>query len=201
MFTGIVTALGEAAALERAPGLLRAAFDSRYDAASIEIGASINHNGCCLTVVAVEPRAGGARHWVELAAETLAKTTLGDLRLGDRVNLERALRAGDELGGHLVAGHVDGVGEVLEVAAEGPGRRITISAPPEIALLIAPKGSVAVDGVSMTTNEVGPDRFGVLVIPHTLAVTTLGNRAPGDKVNLEADPLARYAARILSARS
>jgi riboflavin synthase len=201
MFTGIVTALGEAAALEREAGLLRAAFDSPYDSASIDIGASISHGGCCLTVVAVEPHATGARHWVEMAAETLAKTTLGRLKLGDKVNLERALRAGDELGGHLVAGHVDTVGELLSVTEDGPGRRMLISAPPEIANLIAPKGSVVVDGVSLTTNEVEADRFGVMIIPHTLAVTTLGKLAPGDKVNLEADLIARYAARILAARS
>lgn len=197
MFTGIVTAVGKVAALERRDGLLRAAIASDYDQTGIAIGASISHDGCCLTVVSLEP----GRHVVEIAAESLAKTTLGRWREGDQVNLERALRAGDELGGHLVMGHVDGVGEILSIAEDGEGRRFKLSAPADLMPLIAPKGSVAIDGVSLTVNEVEAGAFGVMIIPHTLAVTTLGKRRAGDRVNLEADTLARYAARILSARS
>lgn len=201
MFTGLITALGQAVALERREGILSAAFESPYDSDTVSIGASIAHDGCCLTVVAAEKRPGGMRHVVEIAAESLAKTTLGGLKLGDKVNLERALRAGDELGGHYVTGHVDGLGEVLSVTPDGEGRRIRFRPPAEIAALIAPKGSITVNGVSLTVNEVDAAGFGVLIIPHTLAVTTLSALKPGDKVNLEADILARYAARILSARS
>ncbi len=201
MFTGLITALGEATALERREGILSATFDSAYDVQTVAIGASIAHDGCCLTVVAAEPCPGGMRHVVEIAAESLAKTTLGGLSLGDKVNLERALRAGDELGGHYVTGHVDGLGEVLSIENDGEGQRIRFSPPAEIAALIAPKGSITVNGVSLTVNEVDAAGFGVLIIPHTLAVTTLAALRPGNKVNLEADILARYAARILSARS
>ena len=201
MFTGIVTALGEVAALERGDGVLRARILSAYDAASVAVGASIAHDGCCLTVVRVEPAPGGMRHDVEIAAESLAMTTLADWRLGEQINLERALRAGDELGGHLVSGHVDGVGEIVSLADEGAGRRLAIAAPAGLAPLIAPKGSITVAGVSLTVNEAEDGRFGVLIVPHTLAVTTLGKRRLGDRVNLEADMLARYVQRILSARS
>lgn len=201
MFTGIVTALGEVAALERGDGVLRARILSAYDAASVAVGASIAHDGCCLTVVRVEPAPGGMRHDVEIAAESLAMTTLADWRLGEQINLERALRAGDELGGHLVSGHVDGVGEIVSLADEGAGRRLAIAVPAGLAPLIAPKGSITVAGVSLTVNEAEDGRFGVLIVPHTLAVTTLGKRRLGDRVNLEADMLARYVQRILSARS
>ncbi|MEJ0058982.1 MAG: riboflavin synthase [Terricaulis sp.] len=201
MFTGIVTALGEVAALERRPGLVRATIASAYDAATVDIGASISHDGCCLTVVEKASAPGGMRHVVEIAAESLAVTTLGQWQVGASVNLERALRAGDELGGHLVMGHVDGLGEIVGVRADGEGSRISIRAPADLMPLIAPKGSVALHGVSLTVNEVGADSFGVMVIPHTLSVTNLGKLAVGDKVNLEADTLARYAQRILSARS
>jgi riboflavin synthase len=205
MFTGIVTAVGKLAALERGEKLTRIAVDSPYNPASIAVGASIAHNGCCLTVTAIEPAGTGARHWAEIAAESLARTTLGAFSVGDRLNLERSLAAGDELGGHMVAGHVDAVGEVVSVADEGPGRRLRIAMPAELAPLIAPKGSVALDGVSLTVNEVDKDGatdwFGVFVIPHTLSATTLAERARGDKVNLEADLIARYVARMLAARS
>jgi riboflavin synthase len=201
MFTGIVTALGEVAALERRLGLVRATIASSYDAASVDIGASIAHDGCCLTVVEKARAPGGMRHVVEIAAESLAVTTLGQWQVGDRVNLERALRAGVELGGHLVMGHVDAVGEIVAVRADGEGARISVRMPPELMALIAPKGSVALHGVSLTVNEVEAEVFGVMVIPHTLAVTNLGKLAIGDKVNLEADTLARYAQRILSVRS
>ena len=201
MFTGIITSVGEVSALERRDGVLRASVESDYDPASAVIGASIAHDGACLTLVEAGPGPRGMRHVVEVAAESLAKTNLADWSIGARVNLERALRLGDELDGHLVLGHVDGVGEVTAIAPDGEGRRISIRAPEEIAPLIAPKGSITVNGVSLTVNEVSGNVFGLLIIPHTLAVTTLGDLAPGAKVNLEADMFARYAARILAARS
>jgi riboflavin synthase len=200
MFTGIVTALGEVKAVERRRGLARLTIASPYAAASVDIGASVAHDGVCLTVVAVESQQGGARHVVEAAAETLALTTMGDLEPGDRVNLERSLRVGDELGGHIVQGHVDGVGEILVVAQDGEGWRLRIKPPQAINHLIAPKGAIAVAGVSLTVNEVDEQGFGVLIIPHTWAVTTLSRLKPGDKVNLEADMMARYAARLIEAR-
>ncbi len=201
MFTGIVTALGEVKAVERIEGLARLTIASSYDPESVEIGASVAHDGCCLTVVAKEAAQGGMRHVVEAAQETLKLTTLGMLREGDQVNLERSLRLGDELGGHMVQGHVDGLGEVLSVTQDGAGWRLRIRPPASIARLIAPKGSIAVLGVSLTVNEVDDEGFGVLIIPHTWAVTTLSKLKPGDKVNLEADLMARYAARLLEARS
>lgn len=201
MFTGIVTAIGEVTAVERRDGLVRLAIESSYDPAGVEIGASIAHDGCCLTVVEAQSRAGGGmRHVVEVAPESLALTTMGALKAGDRVNLERSLRIGDELGGHIVQGHVDGLGEVVSVRQDGEGTRLSIRAPHAIAHLIAQKGSIAIDGVSLTVNEVAGDVFGVLIIPHTWAVTTLSRLKPGDKVNLEADMMARYAARLVEAR-
>jgi riboflavin synthase len=200
MVTGIVTALGEVKAVERLQGLTRLTIASAYDPASVEIGASIAHDGCCLTVVETASQHGGMRHVVEVAAESLALTTMGHLREGDRVNLERSLRVGDELGGHLVQGHVDGLGEILSVQRDGEGWRIRIKPPSSIEHLIAPKGSIAIGGVSLTVNEVDPQGFGVLIIPHTWAVTTLSKLKPGDKVNLEADMMARYAARLIEAR-
>jgi riboflavin synthase len=201
MFTGIVTAMGEVQGVERRDGLVRLTVDSPYDPAGVEIGASIAHDGVCLTVVETRSRSGGGmRHVVEIAAESLALTTMGALREGDRVNLERSLRVGDELGGHLVQGHVDGPGEVLSVTQDGEGWRLRIRPPQEIVHLIAPKGSIAVDGVSLTVNDVDADGFGVLIIPHTWAATTLSRLRPGDKVNLEADMMARYAARLIEAR-
>lgn len=200
MFTGIVSALGEVKAVDRLPGLVRLTVASSYDPAGVEIGASIAHDGCCLTVVETSGQRGSMQHVVEVAPESLALTTLGGLAEGDKVNLERSLRVGDELGGHMVLGHVDGLGEVLSVKADGEGWRIRIKPPHEIADLIAAKGSIAVAGVSLTVNEVDDAGFGVLIIPHTWAVTTLSKLKPGDKVNLEADMMARYAARLLEAR-
>jgi riboflavin synthase len=200
MFSGIVTALGEVKAVERLPGLVRLTIASSYDAAGVEIGASIAHDGCCLTVVETASQHGGMRHVVEVAAESLALTTLGSLQQGDQVNLERSLRVGDELGGHMVLGHVDGVGELLSVRQDGEGWRLNIKAPREISHLIAAKGSVAIAGVSLTVNEVDGDAFGVLIIPHTWSVTTLSKLKAGSKVNLEADMMARYAARLIEAR-
>jgi riboflavin synthase len=200
MFTGIVSALGDVKAVERLPGLTRLTIASAYDPASVEIGASIAHDGCCLTVVETASQHGGMRHVVEVAAESLALTTLGAVREGDKVNLERSLRVGDELGGHMVLGHVDGVGEILSVQKDGEGWRLKIRPPREISHLIVAKGSVAVAGVSLTVNEADDDSFGVLIIPHTWAVTTLSNLKAGSKVNLEADMMARYAARLIEAR-
>ena len=201
MFTGIVTALGEVKAVERLDGLSRLIVSAPYDAADVAIGASIAHDGCCLTVVEAAPALEGMRYVVEVAAESLALTTLGALEAGDRVNLERPLRLGDELGGHLVQGHVDGLGVVLCVTKDGEGWRLKIKPPASIAHLIAPKGSIAVNGVSLTVNEVDAEGFGVLIIPHTWAVTALSRFKAGDKVNLEADLMARYAARLMEARS
>lgn len=202
MFTGIVTALGKVAAVERREGLVRLDVESAYDPASVEIGASIAHDGCCLTVVETASRSGGGMiHIVEVAAESLALTTLGALKLGDEVNLERSLRVGDELGGHIVQGHVDGLGEVLSVVQDGEGWRLRIKPPSEINHLIATKGSIAVAGVSLTVNEVDAEGFGMLIIPHTWSVTTLCRLKNGDRVNLEADMMARYAARLVEARS
>jgi riboflavin synthase len=201
MFTGIVSALGEVKAVERLPGLMRLSIASVYDPAGVEIGASIAHDGCCLTVVETASAAGGGmRHVVEVAQESLSLTTLGSLAVGDRVNLERSLRVGDELGGHMVQGHVDGLGEVLAVKQDGEGWRLRIKPPHTIAHLIASKGSIAVAGVSLTVNEVDEDGFGVLIIPHTWSVTTLSALKAGGKVNLEADMMARYAARLIEAR-
>jgi riboflavin synthase len=199
MFTGIVTAQGEITAIERRNGLIRWTVESTYDAAGVAIGASILHAGCCLTVVEIQGLGPAQmRHVVEIAAESIGVTTLAHYQVGDRVNLERSLAIGDELGGHIVSGHVDGLGEVQSVSADGEGWRVTIKAPAHVAPLVAPKGSIAVDGVSLTVNEVDGDVFGVLIIPHTWAVTSLCALKPGARVNLEADMLARYVARILS---
>lgn len=200
MFTGIVSALGKVTDVEALDGLTRLTVESPYDPAGVEIGASIAHDGCCLTVVETASRQGGMRHVVEVAPESLALTTMGDLTVGDEVNLERSLRVGDELGGHIVQGHVDGLGEVLSVAKDGEGWRLRIKPPHGIAHLIAQKGSIAVAGVSLTVNEVDDEGFGVLIIPHTWTVTTLSRLKAGDKVNLEADMMARYAARLVEAR-
>ena len=198
MFTGIVTALGEVKAVETLPGLTRLTIAAPY--ANADIGASIAHDGVCLTVVETETHQNGMSYVVEIAAESLALTTMGDLKVGDRVNLERSLKVGDELGGHIVQGHVDGLGKVVSVRQDGEGWRIKVKPPHEIAHLIAQKGSIAIAGVSLTVNEVDDAGFGVLIIPHTWAVTTLAKLQPGDKVNLEAVMMARYAARLIEAR-
>jgi len=201
MFTGIVTALGGVEKVERGNGLVRLTIAAPYNADGIEIGASIAHEGVCLTVVEKAPTPHGARYVVEAAPETLAITNVGDWEVGDAVNLERSLKLGDELGGHIVQGHVDGLGEVLSLAEDGAGWRVRIAPPKQISFLIAPKGAIAVNGVSLTVNEVDEAGFGVLVIPHTWAVTTLCRLKPGDKVNLEADMMARYAARLMEGAS
>ncbi len=198
MFTGIVTDVGEVNTVDpRAEGLARLEIGCRYDPATIDIGASIACSGVCLTVVA--RGRGGNRTWfaVDAAAETLRLTTVGAWRRGTRVNLERALRIGDELGGHLVAGHADGIAAVIAREDLTDMARLTLRAPAGLARFIAGKGSVALDGVSLTVNETAGDDFSVLIIPHTLKATTLGVLNVGDKVNLEVDLMARYAARLM----
>ncbi len=196
MFTGIITDVGEV--LEtRVEGDLRASIGTAYDVGGIEIGASIACDGVCLTVVALGQ---SPRNWfdVQISAETLEKTNIGRNHwpVGQRINLERALRVGDELGGHIVSGHVDGVAEVTEVRDEGGSTRVRFRAPDALARFIAPKGSVALNGTSLTVNEVEGAVFGVNLIPHTKAVTTWGRVAVGDLVNLEVDTMARYVARL-----
>ena len=191
MFTGIVTHVGRIRAFDRTPGGARLEVEADLDYATLELGASVSHAGCCLTVVEM----GGGGYLVELSNETLARTTLGGWREGDAVNLERALKVGDELGGHLVSGHVDGVGEVLSVKADGDAYRVSVKAPAPLHRFIAEKGSIAIDGVSLTVNEVEGERFGVALVPHTWTHTTLHRLAAGAPVNLEIDLIARYAAR------
>ncbi|MCC1491741.1 riboflavin synthase [Cognatishimia sp. F0-27] len=191
MFTGIVTDMGEIRALEKR-GDLRARIATGYDTATIDIGASIACDGVCLTAVALGP------DWfeVEISAETVSKTNLDSWAEGRRVNLERALKVGDELGGHIVSGHVDGVAALVAMQDEGDSTRVTLEAPEALARYIAPKGSVALNGTSLTVNEVDGCRFGINFIPHTKAVTTWGQSVVGDRVNLEIDTLARYVARL-----
>ncbi|KIL98786.1 Riboflavin synthase eubacterial/eukaryotic [Paramagnetospirillum magnetotacticum MS-1] len=194
MFTGIVTDLGVVRRIVRGEGReARFEIASRYDTATIAIGASIAHNGVCLTIIEVGPD----WHAVEASAETLSKTTLGGWVEGSKVNLERALKVGDELGGHIVSGHVDGVAKVVDIRPENESLRFTFETPADLACFVAPKGSVALDGVSLTVNEVDGRRFGVNIIPHTQSVTTFGTYRPGHEVNMEIDMLARYVARLL----
>ena len=194
MFTGIVTDMGEVLELEQR-GDLRARIGTAYDVTRIDIGASIACEGVCLTVVAL---GSSPRNWfdVQISAETVSKTNLSGWTVGKRLNLERALKVGDELGGHIVSGHVDGVAEVVRIVPEGESLRVTFRAPEPLAKFIAPKGSVALNGTSLTVNEVEGATFGVNVIPHTKEVTTWGAAKVGDKVNLEIDTLARYVARL-----
>jgi riboflavin synthase len=194
MFTGIVTDMGEILELEQR-GDLRARIATAYDPAGIDIGASIACEGVCLTVVALGT---APRNWfdMEISAETVSKTNLAGWTVGKRLNLERALKVGDELGGHIVSGHVDGVAEVVGLRPEGDSLRVTFRAPEELAKFIAPKGSVALNGTSLTVNEVEGREFGINFIPHTQKVTTWGGVKLGDKVNLEVDTMARYVARL-----
>ena len=198
MFTGIVTDIGEVVAAEpRAEGLARLKIACGYDPDTIDIGASIACSGVCLTVVA--RGRDGNRGWfaVDAAAETLRVTTVGQWRHGTRINLERALKVGDELGGHIVAGHADGIATLPAREDLTDMARLTFRVPAELARFIAPKGSVAVDGVSLTVNEASGDTFSVLIIPHTLVVTALGALAVDSEVNFEVDLMARYAARLM----
>lgn len=191
MFTGIVTDLGRVRRVLRGE-ITDLTIETSYDTAAIAPGASIACSGACLSVVALE--AGAFR--VQASAETLARTTLGEWREGTRVNLERALKLGDELGGHLVSGHVDGLARIVECRPEAQSVRFVFEAPAELMPFIAPKGSVALDGVSLTVNEVAGDRFGVNIIPLTLAATNFGAAAEGQRMNLEIDTIARYLARL-----
>jgi riboflavin synthase len=191
MFTGIVTDVGRVRTVRDTNRDRRFEIETTFDLSTVDIGASISHAGCCLTVV----EKGDRWFAVEVSGETLAMSTLSDWVEGRRVNLERAARVGDELGGHIVSGHVDGVGEVLSIESEGGSHRVRIRAPKPLHRFIAPKGSITIEGVSLTVNEVEDDVFGVNLIPHTWDVTTLGQLKLGARVNLEIDMLARYLAR------
>ena len=191
MFTGIITDIGTVASVET-DGDMHARIETGYDTETIDIGASIAADGVCLTVVDLGP----GWYAVDISAETLSKTNLGAWTPGARVNLERALKVGDELGGHIVSGHVDGVAEIVAMRGEGDSTRFTFRAPEALAGFIAPKGSVALNGTSLTVNEVDGAEFGVNIIPHTKDVTTWGRASVGDRINLEIDTLARYVARL-----
>ncbi|WP_373503090.1 riboflavin synthase [Aestuariivirga sp.] len=191
MFTGIITDIGTVRAIAKS-GDTRFEIATAYDLPSIDMGASIACNGCCLTVI----EKGSDWFAIQASAETLSKTTLGNWTEGTPINLERALKIGDELGGHIVSGHVDGLGEIVSITPEGDSKRFRFRVPNELARFIAPKGSVAIDGTSLTVNEVEGNVFGVNIIPHTQAVTTWGGMKPGQSVNIEIDMLARYVARL-----
>ncbi|KAB7740125.1 riboflavin synthase [Parvibaculum sedimenti] len=203
MFTGIITDVGRIKSVETR-GDTRFVIETNYDPDTIALGASIACSGCCLTVI--EKGRGAERNWfaVDASGETLGCTTLGSWKQGTAINLERALKAGDELGGHIVSGHVDGVGRIVDMHPEGDSMRFTFEAPAALRKFIAPKGSVTIDGTSLTVNEVEDvrvddemrARFGVNIIPHTQAVTTWGQAKAGNSVNLEIDMLARYVARL-----
>ncbi|HEY6578056.1 MAG TPA: riboflavin synthase [Rhizomicrobium sp.] len=197
MFTGIVSDIGQVRRVEKR-GDAHFAIATAFDVSKIEIGASMACAGVCMTVV---DKGNANDRWfvVTASGETLAKTTVGGWKTGDRVNLERPLRVGDELGGHIVTGHVDGAAEILSTAPEGESVRMTFAAPRALAPYLAPKGSVALDGVSLTVNEAEGEQFGVNLIPHTLKATTFGRARPGARVNLEIDVLARYVARLAKA--
>ena len=192
MFTGIVTDLGKVRKIEKT-GDTRIEIETSYDTDDIDIGASIACSGPCLTVIEKGPG------WfaIEASAETLDKTALGDWTVGTTVNLERAMRIGDELGGHIVSGHVDAVARIVDMQPEGDSVRFTFESPGEFSKYIAPKGSVCLDGVSLTVNEVQGNNFGVNIISHTQGETTFGSRKVGDRINMEIDTIARYVARIL----
>jgi riboflavin synthase len=191
MFTGIITDIGRVAQLEQR-GDLRARIETGYDTDLIDIGASIACDGVCLTVIAL----GQSSFEVEISAETVSKTSVAAWSLGGRINLERALRVGDELGGHIVSGHVDGVAHVTLVEDEGDSTRVVLEAPEALAQFVAPKGSVSLNGTSLTVNEVDGTSFGINFIPHTKTVTTWGDVAVGDAINMEIDTLARYVSRL-----
>jgi riboflavin synthase len=193
MFTGIITDLGKIKAIAFGP-TTRLEIATAYDTGGIALGASVACNGCCLSVVEKGPG------WMafEASRETLDKTNMGVWKVGHPINLERALKLGDELGGHLVSGHVDGVGRILSIKPDGGSLRIVIEAPKEVVRMIAPKGSIVVDGISLTVNEVEGARFGVNIIPITQTATNLGQAKEGDRVNLEIDLIARYVARLLA---
>jgi riboflavin synthase len=196
MFTGIVSDLGEVTVADKGRCTIR----TSYPASELEVGGSMACDGCCLTMTSVRADGHGSLFTVDVSNETRGKTTLGAWETGRKVNLERALRLGQELGGHLVTGHIDGLARIVDIVADGESRRFSFEVPEHLAPYIAPKGSVALDGVSLTVNEVSDRRFGVNVIPHTLTVTTWGAKTPGQSVNLEVDLFARYIARLLEFR-
>ncbi len=196
MFTGIITDIGEVAAREGGRYTIR----SSYEGAGIALGASIACDGVCLTVTSVKADPEGSVFTVDVSNETQSKSTLGSWRPGRRINLERALKAGDELGGHIVSGHVDGLAKIVDIQDDGESKRFTFEAPEHLAMYVAPKGSVALDGTSLTVNEVSGTRFGVNIIPHTLTMTTWSTKKTGDLINLEVDQFARYMARMLEFR-
>lgn len=200
MFTGIVTDVGKVASVRPLDQGVRLRIETAYDPLTIDIGASIACAGVCLTVVAL-PGQGSNERWFEVEAweEALRLTTASQWNEGTRLNLERALKVGDELGGHIVSGHVDGTAQIIERRQEGDALRFRLRAPHELSRFIAPKGSVALDGTSLTVNQVSGDEFDVLLIQHSLSVTTWGERDAGDRVNLEIDTMARYAARLAEA--
>lgn len=193
MFTGIITDIGEVSALEQSGAGRRLTIRTSFDMDTVDTGASIACSGCCLTVV----EKGENEFSVDVSGETLSCTVTGTWREGSSVNLERSLRYGDEMGGHMVSGHVDGVAELVSAYEDGDCRRMVFNPPGSLLRHIAPKGSVALDGVSLTVNEVGEGSFGINVIPYTLEHTTLGQLRPGDKVNIEVDLIARYVARLI----
>ena len=196
MFTGIITDIGTIAALEKSEGGIKLKISNHYRADSIDIGASIACAGICLTVIEKGQECETCWFSAEASNETANLTTLDTWREGMAVNLERALKIGDELGGHMVSGHIDGTAKIISRTADGSSVRFVLQAPENLAGFIAPKGSVTLDGVSLTVNEVDGVEFGVNIIPHTAEVTTWGSRAPGDDMNLEIDVMARYAARL-----
>lgn len=203
MFTGLISDVGLVLSVEKRGDLRRLKIASHYPAESLRLGASVAHDGVCMTLVDFGARSEndgfGSWHDVDAAAETLAVTTAGSWREGDRINLERALKIGDELGGHMVSGHVDGVAKIVERRDFDGMAHFEIEAPKELAKFIAEKGSVALDGTSLTVNKVSGHRFTILLIPHTLDVTIWGGRKAGDDINLEVDTMARYAARLVEA--
>lgn len=193
MFTGIITDVGRLRSRVPLAKGMRFEIETGFDMDGVAIGASIACSGACLTVV----EKGAGWFAVDVSPETLDRTTLGDWQKGQRINLERSLKLGDELGGHIVSGHVDGVAEIAERRADGEATRFVIRPPAELAHFVASKGSVALDGVSLTVNEVNEGGFGVCIIPHTLVCTTFGELQPGGRVNIEIDMLARYVSRLL----
>jgi riboflavin synthase len=196
MFTGLITDVGEVIDKSDGKFTLRTAYKLQTE----DTGLSICCDGVCLTATAIKPLSSGSEFSVDVSNETLAKSTLSNWVPGSRVNLERSLKVGDELGGHIVSGHVDGVAKIVSITQDGPSRRILFEAPEHLSRYIAPKGSVALDGTSLTVNEVAETHFGVNLIPHSLTVTTWGAKNPGDLVNLEVDVFARYVARLMEFR-
>ncbi|NQZ13296.1 MAG: riboflavin synthase [Alphaproteobacteria bacterium] len=197
MFTGIITDIGTVKSVDKEAGDVRLGIETAYDLSSVDMGASIACSGCCLTVVEKKDNV----FFVDVSAESISKTTIGDWDEGSRVNLERALKVGDELGGHIVSGHVDGLAKLIRVMPDGDSYRLKFEVPQDLACFIAPKGSVSLDGISLTVNEVEGNQFGVNIIPHTWEQTTLSDRSEGDDIHLEIDMLARYMARMLEVRA